>query len=162
MIASCVSFILRLDPLHLCKQLFPDDCRTATLNADVAVLLSVVIPPAICSCRCLIEHKNAGIFLIAEYFVQTVFPEHFASFCLVTMGVQMVDDRCIAITLCKHLKDDFYRLCFLFIDNQMSIFIQIVSQRWTAAGVFALQSCLIHTLHNFPCQVFTVIFRHAL
>ena len=54
-IASCVSFILRLDPLHLCKQLFPDDCRAATLNADVAVFLSVVISPAVCSCRCLIE-----------------------------------------------------------------------------------------------------------
>ena len=40
-IASCVSFILRLDPLHLCKQLFPDDRRAATLNADVAVLLGV-------------------------------------------------------------------------------------------------------------------------
>ena len=78
------------------------------------------------------------------------------------MGVQMVDDRCIAITLCKHLKDDFYRLCFLFIDNQMSIFIQIVSQWWTAAGVFALQSSFIHPLHNFPCQVFTVVLGHAL
>ena len=68
-IASCVSFILRLDPLHLCKQLFPDDRRAAALNADVAVLLSVVIPLAICSCSCLIEHKNTGVFLIAEYLI---------------------------------------------------------------------------------------------
>ena len=162
MIASGVSLILRLDPLHLCKQLFPDDRRATTLNADVAVLLSVVISFPVCSCRRLIEHKNTGVFLIAEYFVQTVFPEHFASFCLVTMGVQIVDDRCIAITLCKHLKDDFYRLCFRFIDNQMPVFIQIVSQRRTAASVFTLQSSLIHALHNFPCQVLAVVLGHAL
>ena len=68
-IASGVSLILRLDPLHLCKQLFPDDCRTATLNADVAVLLSVVISFPVCSCRYFIEHKNAGVFLIAEYLI---------------------------------------------------------------------------------------------
>ena len=54
-IASCVSLILRLDPLYLYKQLFPDDRRTAAFNADVAVLLSVVISFPVCSCRCFIE-----------------------------------------------------------------------------------------------------------
>ena len=78
------------------------------------------------------------------------------------MGVQMVDDRCIAITLCKHLKDDFYRLCFRFIDNQMSVFVQIVSQRGTAAGVFALQSGFIHSFHDFSSQIFAVVLGHAL
>ena len=78
------------------------------------------------------------------------------------MGIEPVDDLTVTIAICKHLKDDFYRLCFLFIDNQMSIFIQIVSQRWTAAGVFALQSGFIHPFHDFPCQVFAVVFRHAL
>ena len=68
-IASCVSPVLRLNSLHLCKQLFPDDCRTTALNADVAVLLGMIIPPAVCSCSCFIEHKNAGVLLIAEYLI---------------------------------------------------------------------------------------------
>ena len=68
-IASGIPFILCLDPLHLCKQLFPDDCRTTALNADVAVLLGMIIPPAVCSCSCFIEHKNAGVLLIAEYLI---------------------------------------------------------------------------------------------
>ena len=78
------------------------------------------------------------------------------------MGIQVINDSCVSVTVCKHLKDDFYCLCFLFIDNQMPVFVQIVSQRGTTAGVFALQGCLIHTLHNFPCQVFTVVLGHAL
>ena len=44
----------------------------------------------------------------------------------------------------------------------MPVFIQIVSQRGTAACMFALQSSFIHALHDFPCQVFAVVFRHAL
>ena len=63
-IASGIPFILCLDSLYLCKQLFPDDRRTATLNADVAVFLSVVISFPVCSCRRFIEHKNTGVFLI--------------------------------------------------------------------------------------------------
>ena len=54
-IASCVSLVLCLDPLYLCKQLFPDDCRATAFNADIAVLLSVVISFPVCSCRCFIE-----------------------------------------------------------------------------------------------------------
>ena len=78
------------------------------------------------------------------------------------MGIQPVDDLTVTVAVCKHLKDDFYRLCFLFIDDQMPVFIQIVSQWGTAAGVFALQGSLIHALHNFPCQVLAVVLGHAL
>ena len=81
-IASCVSFVLCLDPLHLCKQLFPDDRRTTAFNADVAVLLSVVISFPVCSCSCLIEHKNAGVFLIAEYLIKLFFPNILPRFVL--------------------------------------------------------------------------------
>ena len=54
-IASCVSLVLCLDPLYLCKQLFPDDRRATAFNADIAIFLGMIIPPAICSCSCLIE-----------------------------------------------------------------------------------------------------------
>ena len=78
------------------------------------------------------------------------------------MGIEPVDDLTVTVAVCKHLKDDSYCLCFLFIDNQMPVFVQIVSQRGTAAGVFALQSSLVHAFHDFPCQILAVVLRHAL
>ena len=161
MIASGISFVLRLDLLHLCKQLFPHNCRTTTIDADVVVLLSVVISFSVCSCSCLIEHKNAGVFLVRKNLIKAILPEHLSSFCLVSMSIEPLDNFTVAITIRKHLKDNFYRLSFPFIDDQLSVFIQIIAQRWTASCVFALQSGFIHAFHDFSSQIFAVIFRHA-
>ena len=161
-IASGIPLILRLDLLHLCKQLFPDDCRTTTIDADVVVLLSVVISLAICSCSCLIEHKNTSIFLIRKNLIKAILPEHLASFCLVAMSIESLDNFTVTIAIRKHLKNDFYRLSFPFIDDQLSVFIQIISQWWTASCVFALQSGFIHAFHDFSSQIFAVVLGHTL
>ena len=109
-IASCVSLVLRFDPLYLRKQLLSDDRRTAAFNADIAVFLGVVISFPVCSCRCFIEHKNTSVLLIAEYLIKTVLSEHFASFCLVSMSIEPVDDLTVTIAIRKHLKDDSFFL----------------------------------------------------
>ena len=161
-IASGIPLILRLDLLHLCKQLFPDDCRTTTIDANIVVLLSVVISLAICSCSCLIEHKNTSIFLIRKNLIEAILPKHLPTFCLVAMSIESLDNFTVTIAIRKHLKDNFYRLSFPFIDDQLSVFIQIIAQWWTTASVFALQSGFIHAFHDFSSQIFAVVFRHTL
>lgn len=61
-IASCISLVFRLDLLHLCKQLFPNDCRTTVLDADVAFLFGMIIPLAVYSRSCLVEYKTPVYF----------------------------------------------------------------------------------------------------
>ncbi len=107
--------------------------------------------------RQFVPYVHAGVFLVAQDFIDAVFAERPTTTGRVAAAVQLVDDRRIPGVLQVHPKDNPHRLGFPRLDDELSGgLVHRVTQRRRAASVAGVYGVFAQALHYFLGQVGTV------